>query len=341
MKAAEGAPLIRQLNRQAVLTILKTEGAKSRAELAVATGLAKPTVSSIVADLLAEAVVYESGRKTGARGRPSILLEFNNLSQQFGAVAVEDRAVTAAIVDALAVVQAEVTVELPHADGLVGAVAEALQLACDAVPTSPQALDSIVVACPETGGGAGAKRPVRRADPRDRLAEQVRRLLGPAVSMVEPAHACVVAETTSGRAEGAANAVVLDVTETTLQCGLLLDGHLYRGVSGAAGQVGVCALPPGAQHSTIGELVAADTGIQSLADPAAWLIHMVDPDALVVRGAFGDVSFGEIEQLRGAIVDRCQGRGGNQPLIIITGSTHETVLQGAGLIAINNSLAVP
>ena len=57
-------------NTAAVLRALRQQGASTRAELAKQTGLAKATISVIVADLEAAGAVAEGGSRPGVRGRP-------------------------------------------------------------------------------------------------------------------------------------------------------------------------------------------------------------------------------------------------------------------------------
>src|SRR6187402_3486647 len=74
---------IRLLNRSLVLDAIRRRGPTSRAGLARSLGLAKPTVSDIVAALVADGLVREGvarrrdpARITG-RGRPPVVIEVN------------------------------------------------------------------------------------------------------------------------------------------------------------------------------------------------------------------------------------------------------------------------
>ena len=59
----------RAMNRRLILNLLRREGPKSRAELAVSTGLSPATVTFVVADLLEEGFVIEGAASRGATGR--------------------------------------------------------------------------------------------------------------------------------------------------------------------------------------------------------------------------------------------------------------------------------
>jgi DNA-binding Lrp family transcriptional regulator len=88
MREAGTLESLRQLNRSRVLTVLQQRGRASRAEIVRATGLSRTTVSSLVANLLAEGVVVEGVKSVGAApsstgGRPPIFLELDPASAAF------------------------------------------------------------------------------------------------------------------------------------------------------------------------------------------------------------------------------------------------------------------
>ena len=69
--------LMRELNEQIVLGLLRQEGPISRAQLARRSNLSRSTVSSIIAPLLASDMVQETGVGDSRGGRRPIMIEFN------------------------------------------------------------------------------------------------------------------------------------------------------------------------------------------------------------------------------------------------------------------------
>ena len=69
--------LVRELNLSLVLRFIHNEAPVSRSQIAQATGLNKSTVSSLVGDLLERQLVYETGINSVGTGRPATLLEIN------------------------------------------------------------------------------------------------------------------------------------------------------------------------------------------------------------------------------------------------------------------------
>lgn len=68
---------VRETNLSLVLRLIHTQAPISRAQLAVMTGLNKSTVSSLVDELLERNLAHETGNNTGGAGRPATLLEMN------------------------------------------------------------------------------------------------------------------------------------------------------------------------------------------------------------------------------------------------------------------------
>ena len=82
---------VRGHNRALVLQTLFTTGQHSRADIARSTGLTRVTVSELVAELMAEGLLVEIGRREGARpGKPAILLDIDRSSFQIVGVDLSD-----------------------------------------------------------------------------------------------------------------------------------------------------------------------------------------------------------------------------------------------------------
>src|SRR4051812_22974234 len=71
--------VMRAHNREVVLDVVRRSGPVARTEVARRTSLAKPTVSAIVDELLADGIVHEVGvgKSTAAGGRPPTYLDFD------------------------------------------------------------------------------------------------------------------------------------------------------------------------------------------------------------------------------------------------------------------------
>jgi glucokinase-like ROK family protein len=69
---------LRELNLSSVLRLIYSEAPLSRAQLATKTGLNKSTISSLVEDLLERRLVHETGINYVGTGRPATQLEINS-----------------------------------------------------------------------------------------------------------------------------------------------------------------------------------------------------------------------------------------------------------------------
>ncbi len=69
---------IRETNLSSVLRLIHSQAPISRAQMAVITGLNKSTVSSLVDELIARNLVHEAGSNSSGAGRPATLLEINS-----------------------------------------------------------------------------------------------------------------------------------------------------------------------------------------------------------------------------------------------------------------------
>jgi len=68
---------MREMNLSSVLHLIYSEAPLSRAQLAARTGLNKSTISSLVEDLLGRKLIHETGINSNGTGRPATLLEVN------------------------------------------------------------------------------------------------------------------------------------------------------------------------------------------------------------------------------------------------------------------------
>jgi glucokinase-like ROK family protein len=68
--------LVREINLSSVLRYLHSSGPLSRAQLANVTGLNKSTVSSLVEELIDRNLIHEVGMNNSGTGRPAMLLEW-------------------------------------------------------------------------------------------------------------------------------------------------------------------------------------------------------------------------------------------------------------------------
>ncbi len=217
-------------------------GPVSRAQIARDSDLSKPTVSQALAALLAAGLVREAGRSSGGRGPAAVLYELNPRAGWVVGLDVGRDFVRAAIAnlageivarrDERARVRSQRTLiaqigEISHA--LAAEAGVKWKQVTFATVGSPGVFDPVTghVALAHALPGWG----------RSGLAQAVQDELGTKVAFENDVNLAALGEQWHGLGKGVENFVYLHVG-TGVGAGLILRGELYRGHTGAAGEVG-------------------------------------------------------------------------------------------------------
>jgi predicted NBD/HSP70 family sugar kinase len=242
-----GTPsLLRAINERTVLESVRRIGPVSRAQIARETGLSKPTVSQALGALLGAGLVREAGRTSGGKGPTAVLYELNPQAGWVVGIDVGRDWVRAAIADVTGqfVARRDERAQVKSANTLItqiGSIAHGL--AADAGIKWRQvtfaAVGSPGVFEPERGQVALAY-----ALPgwgRQGLVELVQRELGTNIAFENDVNLAAIGEQWHGLGKGVDNFVYLHLG-TGVGMGMVLNGELYRGSAGAAGEVGYLPL---------------------------------------------------------------------------------------------------
>jgi predicted NBD/HSP70 family sugar kinase len=241
--------LLRAINERAVLERLRAAGPTSRTELAQGTRLSKPTVGQALTNLERAGLVRTAGQRTGERGRSALLYELNPTAAHVAGVDVGRSWVRVAIADLAGEVvgrrdersrarSSAALVARVH-DLVHEVVAEAGIPWSDVVHTvvgSPGVLD------PATGRLRYA--PNLPGWTRPGLVDELRAALTPSLAIDNDTNLAALGERAYGRGRDVANFVYLSIG-TGIGMGIVVDGELYRGARGAAGEVGFLPLAGG------------------------------------------------------------------------------------------------
>src|ERR671917_2300835 len=238
---------LRWRNRQRVIDALRSHGTISRAEIARRTGLSRSTVSSLVADLQSDGLVVERaelGEAYGTQGgRPPILLSFDSSAGAALGIDFGHSHLRVAVSDLSSRILAEraVPLDTDHAaeEGLDAAADLVVELLAEAGIDRGQVI----------GAGMGLPGPIRQEDGVvgsgailpgwvgvPAVAEMRHRLQIP-ILVDNDANLGALAEAAFGAARDASDMIYLKVA-SGIGAGLLLNGRLYRGTGGLAGELG-------------------------------------------------------------------------------------------------------
>jgi predicted NBD/HSP70 family sugar kinase len=244
-----GTPsLLRAINERTVLEAIREFGPVSRAQIARSCGLSKPTVSQALAALLRSRLVREAGRSSGGKGRTAQLYEMNPHAGWVVGIDMGRDWVRAALADLNGdvVARRDQRSQARSAGTLIAQIGEIAHGLAGEAGLKWARVTHATVGSPGVFEPAGRKMTLAEGLPgwgREGVVEALQRTLGTNVSIENDVNVATVGEQLHGLGKGVTNFVFLHVG-TGVGMGLVLNGELYRGASGAAGEVGY--LPFGA-----------------------------------------------------------------------------------------------
>lgn len=235
--------LMREYNESLVLNLIRQSGQISRAQIAAHTHLSRSTVSSIINDLLAANLVREAGTGRSRGGRRPILLEFNNRA---GYIIGVDLGATHLLVlltdlEAQPIVRLEedFSVEEGPEAGL-ERVVHLIEQILDEAKLSMDRVFGIGVGVPgplDFATGKPIFPPIMPGWHDTPIRERLRERLDKPVHLDNDANLGAIGEYWWGAGQGARNVAFIKVG-TGIGCGLIIEGQIYRGEIGSAGEIG-------------------------------------------------------------------------------------------------------
>ena len=342
---------------------IRANGPVSRADLARTTGLSKPTVNGAVELLLTQGYLTEAPaeadhhpRRPGRRGR---LLRFNSWIGHVLGIDIGANKVLAFVADLAGDVVAVErrrtgAAERRDADALLALVEAAVARALEASKVvradltavgvgTPGVVDPVsgrVTLAPQLGGWEGI-----------RLAERLEPSFPCPVLVDNEVRLALLAEQWRGAAQGIDDAFLVQIG-VGIGGGVLLDGEVYRGASGAAGEIGYLPLPDGDEPSDgLGPFehaagatafarvarrraAAVPTATSALLELAGGDPEAIDAETVFAAAAQGDPPATEVLE---EMLDRL-ARGIASAIVVLNPST---VILGGGVSRAGASLLGP
>lgn len=347
----------RRWNLLTALQAIARHGTVSRADIARITGLTRATVSSLVAELIAEGLVHEVGvGEAESAGKPPTLLAINGDGRDIVALDLSRQPFQAAIFDLAG--------EITHRE-----VADAPATGDEAVETAIRLAETCLAASsnPVLGLGVGTPGII---DPEGTITEAanldwhdlpLRRILaerlGLAVSVANDAHVAALAEL---RATDGADTLLLVTVAEGIGAGLVLDGALHSGQHLSSGEIGHVVIEPDGDRCRCGlvgclETVAAVPVVARRADgshdPAsaanagrrlgaalAMVISAIDVDRVVINSDLARVD-GYVDAVADELTARIH-RSRRPHLSVSASEVADPVLAGAAAIVMRDELGV-
>ncbi len=237
----------------------------SRAQIARDSGLSKPTVSQALAALERAKLVREAGRTSGGKGPTAVLYALNPRAGWVLGLDVGHDRVRAAIADLTGeiVARRDERARVRSAGSLIGQLGDIAHALASEAGIRGKQVTVAVVGSPgvfEASRGQVALAHNLPGWGREGLAEVVQQELGTKVAFENDVNLATLGERWRGLGKDVDDFVYLHVA-TGVGMGLVLNGELFRGSTGAAGEVGYLPLgdadPRGAKARRRGALEGA------------------------------------------------------------------------------------
>ena len=258
---------LRVNNERVLLERLRASGAASRAELSRVTGISKPTVSAALGNLERAGLVRETGEMTvtAGRGRSAVLYEVNPTAGYVVGIDIGRSRIRVALADLEGAIRGrrEVRNDVDGEAGPEPIVATATQLAHEVVAEAGLEWSRVVHIVVGTPGVFDpASNEVRYAGSlpgwgRTGVVDSLRRELGTELSVHNDANLAALGEYAFGAGQGCPLLVFLMVG-TGIGAGIVVDGKLFAGANGAAGEVGYLPFSEAEGHEGAAERDSAD-----------------------------------------------------------------------------------
>lgn len=241
MKITADLNLMKKINKSIVLELLRKASPLSRAEVAKTTGLTKATVSTLVAELMEENLLYEIGTGESSGGRKPVLLVFRQDAGYAIGVDLGVRDIHAVLTDLKGTIVHETRSSLRGMDTpeqVLGRLKDCLRRLMNKAPASPYGVVGIGVGVPGITDDKGtvlfAPNLGWRNVPLQSLLEAEFKV---PVIIDNEANAGAVGEKEFGIGRDASNLIYISVG-IGIGSGIILKDELYRGASGYSGEMG-------------------------------------------------------------------------------------------------------
>lgn len=226
-------------NRNLVLKTIFEHDSISRAEIARVTSLTRTTVSEIVANLLEEGLVNEIGVGSSQGGKSPILLSLVGDSRFLIGLDLSHSQFRGAVVDLRGKIHEMITLPVSDRDGE-EALVQVYEILDRLIATTSQPLVGIGVGTPGlVNTSEGVVINAVNLDWKDLpLAQLIRERYHLPVYILNDSQAAAVGEYTYGKGYPAESSLVVINVRHGLGAGIILNGHLFQGDGGGAGEIG-------------------------------------------------------------------------------------------------------
>lgn len=236
--------LMRELNQALILNLVRQEGHISRADIAKRTHLSRSTVSNIINELIEANRIYEFQKGESRGGRRPILIGLNYRSHCAIGIEIATTYLDLVITDLRATILHQCTESFRIEAGPDVAVSQVTQLvdrALNEAGIDPARVAGVGIGVPgplSHTSGKTIEPPIMPGWSGTALVECFGAALPFKVIVDNDANLGALAEYHSGAAQGIRNIAYIYLGQTGIGAGLVINGAIYRGDIGSAGEIG-------------------------------------------------------------------------------------------------------
>lgn len=269
-------------NKRLILKSIYDQGEISRADIARLTHLTRPTVSSIVAELIEEGLVQEVGQGPSAGGKPPILLSVVDNSRQLIGIDLANSQFRGGVLDLRGNIVHAANIPVNDHNGQ-AALELVYELVDRLIATATSPLLGIGIGTPGLMDARGGV--VRKAVNLDWQELPLRDLLETRynlpVYMANDSHVAALGEYTFGEDKKTSSLIVVKVGRGT-SAGIVLNGRLHYGDGSGAGEIGHVTVVENGELCNCGHAGCLETVASSRAIiKQAKVIFQNNPDSLL------------------------------------------------------------
>lgn len=233
--------LIRNINRSNLLNVIKTQGAVSRAALAHMTGLSPATVTAITGQLIREGLVFEKATGDSTGGRPPIMLALNPRGGFVAGIKLMEGHAVGALTDLNATILAKDTVSLADKE-IETSVAMLATLTNHLIRASGIRKNQLLGVGIGLAGVVDFSSGIVRQNPyfgwrNIQLGDLLEKRLGVPVFIDNDVNTLTLSEKWIDRGRPEENFILVTVGRG-IGMGIVINGQVYRGKAGGAGELG-------------------------------------------------------------------------------------------------------
>lgn len=297
--------LMKRINRSLLLEAIWSKGPISRADLAKEMRLSPATVSAIVDQLIQEGLIDEQGLGQSQGGRPPVLVSLNPNARTVLAVYVQVDGIQGAITNLHGDILHQTTfpIDLTDSRTLLSSITQAVSELEATAQTLGRPILGLGVACPgliEKSSGVlryssslGVEGVPIGAKLQDRFGLQT--------LIDNDQNAAALAELHLGAGDGASNFIYVSL-DAGIGAGIIVDGSVYGGAWGAAGEFGHTTIDVNGPPCRCGNrgCLGVMAGGAAMLSQATYMLHQ-GVDTSLAAACGGDVGKLRLEHFMQAV----------------------------------------